>query len=251
VASLIVIGGGCYGHLHATRLLTANRRGQIAFDRVVIVDREETHKARRAIGDRPDVRYVAADWDAFLREYLADPDATADDHLVPAPLAPHLLANWLLAALQADLPTRSVRWETVTHTVDQPYARHGRDGAFYVSFADWICPVECTEPAICPAIRSPRTWEQAAFLRERLGGDPAVADLAIFVCRLLTGGIGTVPVAELHAARARFRALAEARPDTPLTCLVATVSACHGAIAQLAIGAAASDDALASPGVTP
>lgn len=236
MGNLIVIGGGCYGHLHATRLLNANRRGQIAFDRVVIVDREATHKARREIGDRPDVRYVTADWDAFLLEYLADPEATAGDHLVPAPLAPHLLANWLLAALKADLPTRSVSWETVTHTVDQPYARHGQDGAFYVSFADWICPVECTEPAICPAIRAPRTWEQATFLRERLGADPGVADLAIFVCRLLTGGIGTVPVAELHAARARFRALADTRPDASLVCLVATVSACHGAIAQLRIG---------------
>jgi hypothetical protein len=232
---LIVIGGGCYGRLHATRLLAAKDRGRIAFERLVVVDRSSLHAAREAVGDRPDVTYVTADWDAFLATHLADAASTRDDHLVPAPLAPHLLANWLERALREDLPQRTVAPERVSHTFDQPYARHGADGAFYFSFADWVCPVSCTEPATCPAIRAPRTWEQADFLAAFVAGRPDVAGLATFVCRQLTSAIGTVAVSELHAARAHLRAAAEASPDAPLTFLVATVSACHGALGQLAV----------------
>ena len=231
---LIVIGGGCYGRLHATRLLAAKDRGLIAFERLLVVDREARHLAYEAVGDRADVDYVTADWGAFLKAYMAA-SAVADDHVVPAPLAPHLLADWLEAALREDLPGRTVASERVSHTFDQPYARHGADGCFYFSFADWTCPVSCTEPATCPAIRAPRTWEQARFLRELVQGNAAIAGLATFECRQLTSAIGTVAVGELLAARERLRAAAEARPAEPLTFLVATVSACHGAIGQLGV----------------
>src|SRR2546422_1779014 len=39
------------------------------------------------------------------------------------------------------------------------------DRARYVSFADWICPTHCIEPAVCPAIGSARTWEMGDAVR--------------------------------------------------------------------------------------
>src|SRR5207237_8312939 len=68
----------------------------------------------------------------------------------------------------------------------------------YVSFADWICPTHCIEPAICPAIGGTRTWEMSDAVRAlagrlRAAGQP-VHGPALFVCRHHVFGVGTFAV---------------------------------------------------------
>jgi hypothetical protein len=233
---VLVVGGGCYGTLHARRMLMAKDRGRYPFAELWVIDRLADPPARGVVGERPDVRWVQADWDAFLADYMDGPDCDEADQFVPAPLAPHLIFNWLVGALARELTGRTVESVPVSHSFEQPYARHGADGGFYFSFADWECPVSCTEPAICPAIRAPRTWEQADFLAEFASARPAIAGLASFRCAQLANGIGGVAIGELADARRRFAELARRSPDRALEFLVATVSACHGALGQIAIG---------------
>src|SRR5437879_6139100 len=57
----------------------------------------------------------------------------------------------------------------------------------FVSFADWICPTHCIEPAVCPAIGRTRTWEMGDAVRGladrlRATGEPLHGP-ALFVCR--------------------------------------------------------------------
>ena len=220
---LAVVGGGWFGSYHARQLLKAVRSGRLAGERLVVVDRDPGCAAAAEFADAPEVEIVTADWLAFLRERCRPgpgvPRARAEDRLVPAPLAPHLLWEWLAGELDAERLPPPRRWRL-------PYEQPGPAGEVYLSAAGWTCPATCVEPAHCPALHAPRDWDLASMIEERaaeLGCRPAV-----FRCLHLANGVGAVPVGDLLAARD------QAAPGRPV--LVATSSRCHAAVGLLRPG---------------
>ena len=119
-----------------------------------------------------------------------------------------------------------------------PYDRTAQDATRYISFADWICPTHCIEPALCPAIGAPRTWEMGDAVRAladrlRTQGQP-VAGPALFVCQHHVFGVGTFAV---EAVLAGDRLVAEAGANgAQAGVLVGTISSCHGAVNLLRLG---------------
>src|SRR3989442_6552066 len=95
-----VVGGGCYGTFYAGQLAKAKERGKAHFRRVVVVDRDPACRARLELGETPDRVFVAREWDDYFAELLggAAPAAAgeAQDYIVPSPLMPHLMFQWLL-----------------------------------------------------------------------------------------------------------------------------------------------------------
>ena len=53
-------------------------------------------------------------------------------------------------------PGREVMEKPVAIDARTPYDTLAPDGTRYVSYADWLCPTHCVEPATCPVIRAPR-----------------------------------------------------------------------------------------------
>lgn len=198
-ATFAVIGGSEAGEYHARQLRRALAAGAIAGEVVVVED----------------------GWADFLSGWLRT--ARPADHLVPAPLMPHLLWDWLRAECGLVVVQAPSGWGL-------PYEVEGREGVRYLSAAGWTCPATCVEPEHCPALHAPRDWDLSAVIEERaveLGWQPAV-----FRCLHLTHGVGTVPVASVLAARERVAGLgAGARV------LVATSSRCHAAVGGLAVRA--------------
>src|SRR2546425_902351 len=202
-----VVGGGCYGTFYAGQLARAKERGKARFRRVVVVDRDPACRARVELGETPDRVFVAREWVDYFRELLggATPAAADEprDYIVPSPLMPHLMFQWLLARARERWPGRAIDVGPVPGEPGTPYDRTGPDRTRYVSFADWICPTHCIEPAICPAIGSARTWEMGDAVRgltERLraAGEP-VHGPALFVCRHHVFGVGSFAVDAVHA----------------------------------------------------
>jgi hypothetical protein len=228
------VGGGCYGTFYAGQLAKAKARGKVDFRSVIVVDRDPACRARRELGDAPDRRFVTQNWTPFFDAFLLD---AGDDHIVPSPHMPHLMFEWVLARARRRWPGRSVTVAPVPGALGTPYDRLAEDGTRYVSFADWICPTHCIEPASCPAIGAPRTWEMGdAVLRLaddlRREGRP-VAGPALFVCRHQVFGVGTFAV---DAVLAGDRLVAEAGASgAPAEVLVGTISSCHGALNLLTL----------------
>ena len=211
---LAVIGGGFFGAYHARQLLKAIRAGRLPRRRLLIVDRDPACLAARELGDGDEVEVVVSDWLEFLRAWL--PRAGPDDHVIPAPLAPHLLWQWLAGELDGAPSPPPRGWGL-------PYEQPGPAGELYLSAAAWTCPATCVEPAHCPALHAPRDWDLADVIEERavaLGFEPAV-----FRCRHLANGVGSVRVGELQAAAGRGGSRAGV--------LVATSSRCHAAVGAL------------------
>jgi len=255
---VIIVGGGCYGTFYARQLAKARDRGRARYRRVIVVDREAACRAHVELGEAPDLAFVTQDWTEFFHEFLGQAGASASgaaqggrgglggrggprDYIVPSPHMPHLMFQWVLARARTRWPGRSVEVTAVPGTLDTPYDRTAAapDGTRYVSFADWICPTHCIEPAVCPAIGSTRTWEMGDAVRAlaaRLrGAGEAVHGPALFVCRHHVFGVGTFAVDAVLEGDALVREAGESGAAAAV--LVGTISACHGALNMLRLGA--------------
>lgn len=239
LGDVAIMGGGCYGTFYLGQLERALERGAATYRSLLIIDHDPASQAAR-LPPHPRRKIVVADWGEFLDGWL-DPvsrtEGEGDDCIVPTPLMPHLLADWLERRARARWPDREVARVTPDQEMGTPYDRLHTDGVRYVSFADWLCPVHCIEPAICPAIRAPRSWEMGDTVTQwsdALGRQHPTAAPALFTCRHAVYGVGMYP------ARLAFEGLESlvAVADTPAggDLVIGSISACHGAVAVLRVG---------------
>ncbi len=277
VHTFVVVGGGCYGTFYARQLERAKARGVLTYDRVLVVDRDPACQVTRDLPPSPDRELVLQGWDEFFDEYLAAEAAAQlsnrhpgprlppgqgrrgpgtappepltprpplppgeggrPSYIVPSPLMPHLMFDWLKRLARQTWPERSIAQQPLTDPVGTPYDTLAPDGTRYVSWADWLCPTHCIEPATCPVIRAPRMWEMsetAQAVVERLSQSREVFGPALFVTRHLTDGVGAFAVSDAVAAAGLLREAGATGRPTSL--LVGTVSACHGALGLLGVG---------------
>lgn len=239
LSTVVIVGGGCYGTFYAGQLARARARGAVAYDRILVVDRNP--RCRAAEGLAPDAgrELVVAEWGDFFDRFLADaaPGSARPDAIVPSPLMPHLMYEWLVRGARARWPGRVVESRPLDVPVGTPYEMTAPGGTRYVSFADWLCPVHCIEPATCPVIRAPRTWEMSEAVgaaTARLGQSRSVAGPVLFVCRHRVYGVGMFDVRSVLEGE---RLVVDAgAAGEPVDVVVGTVSACHGAVSVLHLG---------------
>ncbi|MEO8635868.1 MAG: hypothetical protein ABI587_11380 [Gemmatimonadales bacterium] len=238
-SEIAVVGGGCYGTFYARQLLQARTRGKVDFTRLRVIDRNPDCQFQREVGGSDLVPLVVHEWDDFFDDWLpATPAGDPPSVIVPSPLMPHLMYHWLLRRARSRWPGRVVETRPVPQGPGTPYDRAVPDGTRYVSFADWLCPTHCIEPALCPVTRAPRTWEMADALRAlttTLGEKQSTAGPVLFACEHQAFGVGTFSVAEVQAGDALIAAAGAA--GTEVAILVGTISSCHGAVNLLHLGA--------------
>ncbi|HWA15239.1 MAG TPA: hypothetical protein VG817_02315 [Gemmatimonadales bacterium] len=231
---VVIVGGGCYGTFYARQLSLAREKGRAEFDCLVIVDRDPGCQFIRDLGQTAWRELVVDEWNPFFDRYLTTAvPSEVPDVIVPSPLMPHLMFQWLERRAADRWPGREVRAAPVETGPGTPYDRLAPDGTRYVSFADWLCPTHCVEPAICPVTRAPRTWEMTDALA-RLAGQVGAAGPALFRCEHQVFGVGTFPVAEVLAGDRIVQQAGAA--GTEVDVLVGTISSCHGAVSLLHLG---------------
>ena len=247
---IVVIGGGCYGSWYTQQLARAARNGALIAEDVVVVDRNPICRVASLLPageyDGLPVRLVRDSWQHYLASWLdAGHDALRNDALVPSPLMPHLCLDWLIDRARARWPDRTVQVTPLSRSTGMPWERAAPDGRHYVSFATWICPVNCIEPVRCPATRGERDWsmppalESYVTLTNRVPCEETIARTApelrgpvIFRCVHRTYGVGMVDAAAIAQADAH---IAEWGSQGSVSVLVGTVSHCHGALGVLAV----------------
>lgn len=215
VPRFVVISGGDDGALYVRQLLRAVDAGRLRTGAIHVVDRDPDCVAART--GRALVRLETAEWDDWLDARLDAFDA--EDHLVPYHWAPHLLLEWL--ERQARRGGAVTRRDVAPAPPGVPFERPTRDGARALSYATWVCPPTCIEPALCPHTRGPKDWSLCAHVE----ASSAPHEPLVLRCLHLVYGVATIPLAGLFAARARvLRGLGQGARRY----LVATASHCHG-----------------------
>ena len=245
---IIVVGGGCYGSYYVRQLGRATKAGALSAKRIVVVDRDPdcaVARNRASVGEGApvDIEIVVADWSSFFSGYLgrasAEPSRFARDAIVPSPLMPHLMGEWIVNRARARYPERAIVPTPFDRPPTVPWERAGADGTHYVSFATWMCPVNCIEPRICPHTKDTRSWSMPERLAEHARGEadrgnPVV--VAALFCRHRAYGVGMFDTREVVDADSRVSTAAE---RGAVEVIIGTVSHCHGALTRLLIGAAA------------
>ncbi len=242
--TIVVVGGGCYGSYYVRQLGRAAAAGAVRWRELVVVDRDAgCSVARLSSAERPPaMRLVHEEWRAFFGRYLreaADGGAgVSEDAVIPSPLMPHLMADWLAERAQERWPALVVATEPLAAPPAVPWQQAGADGTHYVSFAEWICPINCIEPPRCPHTRGPRDWSMPVAVREYVTEERAKGRQLhgpfVFFCAHRAYGVGMLDVRDIVAADAAIAALAGiGRTEF----LVGTVSHCHGALRRVVVGA--------------
>lgn len=232
---IVVIGGGCYGSYYVRQLARARGAGKLEYRRIIVVDRDAGCAVGRApeLGAACDV--TVAEWTDFLRDFL--PASAGEDAIVPSPLMPHLLYEWLLHRAATRWPDRAVATRSLGVAPKTPWLRAVDGGPTYASFATWMCPVNCVEPRICPHTRSERDWTMPEAVRDAVAASVAteepLAGPVIFHCTHRAFGVGMIDARDVVAADAL---VAEAARACEASVLVGTVSHCHGALSVLHVG---------------
>jgi hypothetical protein len=244
--TIIVVGGGCYGSYYVRQLHRAARAGALHWERLLVVDRDANCAVARSLQapeteDR-DFDVVVSDWDEFFAGYLGSaaesPAAFAGDAIVPSPLMPHLMSDWLMLRARQRWPEWEVGPRPLPALPPVPWERAGADGsAHYVSFAEWMCPTNCVEPRLCPATRGVRSWSLPVALREWMATEAEAGSRirgpVLFHCSHRAYGVGMLETREIVEADELISA---AGAEGPFEVLVGTVSHCHGALTLLSAG---------------
>jgi hypothetical protein len=232
IPRFIVISGGEAGAFYVRQLRRAVAAGQLDTDRILVVDHDPACRVASERAGDPRVQLETAEWAEWLAAHLGE--ASPADHLVPYHWAPHLLLGWLegearragaVTTRGGALAPRGLPFEATTSAGDRA-----------LSYASWTCPPTCIEPAVCPHTRGPRDWSLAADLSVAADLSAAADDGAtpvVFRCVHLVYGVGTVPVADILAARDCLRAAVAAGPRRYV---VATSSHCHALATGLDVG---------------
>jgi hypothetical protein len=246
--TVVVVGGGCYGSYYVRQLGRAVKAGALAYDRLVVVDRDPDCRvaaelqdpSRERVEGAPDPDLVTSDWSAFFERYFDEASragATADA-IVPSPLMPHLMYQWLLDRARRRWPDRVVETRPLAGSPAMPWQYPADDGTRYVSYATWTCPINCVEPATCPHTRGPRSWSMPPGVRDYVRSERArgrdLAGPAIFHCTHRAYGVGMFDTSDVLDAD---RLVTEAGTEGAAEVLIGTVSHCHGALNVLGIGA--------------
>ena len=243
LGQIVVVGGGCYGSYYVRQLARACTAGAISWTRLIVVDRDpDCSVARLPETERPpNLRVEIAEWAEYFSRFLGvaseRPHETTRDTIVPSPLMPHLMAEWLLLRARVRWPGRDIGVASLGGAPAVPWQMTGGDGTHFVSFAEWICPINCIEPARCPATRGERTWSLPtaleAYVADEVRAGRPIEGPFVFHCSHRAYGVGMIDVSTVLAADA---AIAERGALGPASFLVGTASHCHGALQRIEIG---------------
>ncbi len=239
--TIVIVGGGCYGSYYVRQLQRAAGAGALRWTRLVAVDRDASCRLTRqpelleGAGGSPGVEVAVGEW----RDYFAQTIATCadDDAIVPSPLMPHLMVEWIIDRVRARWPERSVGLRALAQELPVPWQLANGDAPHYASFATWTCPVNCIEPVTCPHTRGPRDWSMPVAMRAYVEGRHAAGDRLggplLFHCEHRAYGVGMF---DTRVVREAGDAVLAAAAQGSAEFLVGTVSHCHGALARLVVG---------------
>ncbi len=226
VRNFYVVGGGCFGTQYTKWLLRSVGLGWLEFEKIYVIDKNSECKINKEVQDKR-VQWVNQDWLEFFPKLVADHfdnQKYFNDQWVPSPLSPHLIYHAFVKAL-AQLLQVAIQHQSFVEDPQAPTKFNLPNGDLAMSHAQWRCPVNCIEPARCPAKRDTRTWEMRQTM-QALQQNTHYDSLHFVQCQHLCHAVGTIAVRQIFS---EFKMLLDkVRQKQVKNFAVATVSSCHG-----------------------
>lgn len=233
---IIVLGGHQLAFGYLQKLTKASFEGCFPFvpklffvdsDANCVVKTVGAQLSRRdPVGTVPlhDVGFINSSYTDFLTEAFSDSQNWEESVLIPDHTAPHVFFQLFLNLIKQDSGKATLL--DSSPDIALPFQTRVHEGVYALSYATWICPLECEEPGICPAIKDKRTWDFARTISEL---KPLKTSLPVysvaFACEQLVDGIAYLPFQKLFSAWNLFKK--ELKKKKSLTLALTTHSKCH------------------------
>lgn len=239
VGPIYVLGGGPLACRYLQELSEAQSAGELSYSKLHFVDPSSEPPALEKFGEK--AHFIENTYTAFLEEMIKAHQGSGLEAglLIPDHSAPHVLFQVFLDLIRQheiyrDRIIRITPFPDPNHPSGEfpktPFLKTFDSGICAVSYANWVCPVECEEPNICPAIKDPRTWnfnETFAHYTKDHHTDPTLS-VHLFSCLQLVRGVAFIPMD--HIFHEWNRLVHKMEHEKKVNLFVATFSKCHGII---------------------
>lgn len=215
IKKIIVLGGHKLSCVYLKHILQAQNEGLIQFEEIVYIDENSACQARETF---PQIKQIQKTYHDGLKNILNSESFSLDQSiLIPDHTAPHVLFRLFLNLIEEK--TKIIPFK---EDLKLPFQHNAEVSA--LSYADWTCPMECDEPAICPAINDKRSWHFDRFFREFQNNYQKNFSSHLFFCQQLAYGVAYLP---LNLIKDEWEKLRQSLKTQKRFC-VATYSKCHG-----------------------
>jgi hypothetical protein len=116
----VIAGGGAYGTHYLKRIRIALEKVKIDLDEVIVVDKNPDCRTKEEISNLPKANIWVGSWNEFSQEVWSNRQSLIEDVWIPAPLAPHILSDWIIIKLERELGLKyvqSVKNQSYRYTV--------------------------------------------------------------------------------------------------------------------------------------
>ncbi len=246
--SIYVLGGHALSLEYMERLLRAQKEDLIDFKKLYYIDDNAECIASKKIGEQ--AQLIPKTYDDFLLDLIESKEAETNSFVIPDHTAPHVLFRLFLNLLEKK--NKNIQSKVVPYNTDLklPFQKLLDSGICALSFATWICPIDCDEPDHCPGIDNTRTWDFRKTFQDYplnldhsnspphptlspKGEDEQVAKSThLFYCDQLAYGVVGISSQKLCLEWNSFDQKVKALKKTPLSLEVATFTKCHGIIGR-------------------
>lgn len=223
--SIYVLGGHVLSLEYMERLLRARKEGLIHFEKLYYVDENTECLASKKIRDQ--ARLIPKTYDDFLLDLMESKEAEKNSFVIPDHTAPHVLFRLFLNLLEKK--NGAIQAQVVPYDTDLklPFQKLLDSGICALSFATWICPIDCDEPDHCPKIDDTRTWDFRKTFEPYDKKDPDKS-IHLFYCEQLAYGVVGISSRKLIEEWNRLWEKITKLQNKPLSLEVATFTKCHG-----------------------
>lgn len=224
-----VLGGHKLARLYLRKLSDAKQDGRLQYDLLGFCDPElQTGEV--------DSRFTQTSYSDFISQRLTCQDRNARDSLIPDHTAPHVFFQVCLDFIAKHAPDAVITLAESRPPLGLPFEMPTTHGVTPLSYATWVCPLECEEPATCPAIAGERKWDFDRFFAELEKKEAALKPDYLFLgfsCDQLIDGIAHIPWDRVTSNFARLQE--RLRTSKTITLSVATYSRCHAILGEATV----------------
>ena len=230
--SIYVLGGHALSLEYLERLLRAQKERLIDFKNLYYIDDSTECIAAKKIEKQ--AKQILKSYDDFLLSLLESPESKENHFIIPDHTAPHVLFRLFLNLLEKKSKTTQSKVIPYDTDLKLPFQKLLDSGICALSFATWICPIDCDEPEHCPGIDNTRTWDFRKTFEHYDQKDPAKS-IHLFYCDQLAYGVVGISSQKLCKEWNSFEQRVTELKKAPLSLEVATFTKCHGIIGRAEI----------------
>lgn len=230
--SIYVLGGHALSLEYMERLLRAQNEDLIHFEKLYYVDENTECIASKKINDQ--ALLIPKTYDDFLLDLIDSKEAEKNSFVIPDHTAPHVLFRLFLNLLEKK--NQNIQSKVIPYDMDLklPFQKLLDSGICALSFATWICPIDCDEPSHCPKIANTRTWDFRKTF-EHYDSKTSHQSIHLFYCEQLAYGVVGISSRKLLQEWDTLWKKVTSLHNKPLTLEVATFTKCHGIIGRALI----------------